>query len=191
MQTPPFIGGQLFNEKQLWLKLIEQTKNLGGHVHSLAKESVELGKININHNSIFQHSRRDYTFPHRYTKDIVFRDKAHCRSVFAAMSEQQRNYANIKQKPGKSQALMNKLLKELCLEIVPESDRHLVTLNPANLLEKTPEKSQLLIHYIHNPLYTKPKVVLDDIKTSANCLLSLNKISKTDLKSAYKKMKKY
>ena len=81
--------------------------------------------------------------------------------------------------------LINELLAAKCLEIVPKSRKDEVTLNPANLLEKRSGKFQLLVHFILNPLYTKPAILLDDIKTSAHCLLDLKTVCKTDLKSAY------
>ena len=81
--------------------------------------------------------------------------------------------------------MINELLSSKCVEIVPKSRKNEVTLNPANLLIKRSGKSQLLVHFIGNPLYTKPAILLDDIKTSSHCLLALKKVCKTDLKSAY------
>ena len=145
--TKPFVAGQLFQDTELWDKLIVATKAVGGHVDPLAAQICRKGMINVRHPKIFNVNKKGVSFPHSQA-DEQYPDYDTMVQHFRSMTEEQRNYSMCKQRPGCMQTLLNRMIREKGLQILMPQDKNLVVLNPVNLLVKDSGKTMLLIHYI-------------------------------------------
>lgn len=135
--TDPFVinlAGTLFENHDLWLKLIDETKAMGGYIDSTAERFVRDAAVDARYHTLFQKSKTNFSFQHRKSKNIIFTDEKHVAQFFRDMNETDRNYKNAKERMGETQAQLNKMLKSRQIEIVPPAHREEVTLNPLNLL---------------------------------------------------------
>ena len=140
------IAGTLFQNHELWIKLLEDTKAMGGFVDPTAEKFVRQASVDARFHSIFQQSKTNFSFQHKMSKNVIFQDEKHVAKFFRDMSEADRNYKNSKEMLGETQAHINKMLKNRQIEIVPAAHREEVTINPLNLLVKPNGKHQILVH---------------------------------------------
>ena len=180
------IAGTLFQNHELWIKLLDDTKAMGGFVDPTAEKFVRQHCVDARYHTLFQKSKVNFSFQHKMSKNVIFKDEKHVAKFFRDMSESDRNYKNAKEMLGETQAQINKMLQHRQIEIVPAAHRDEVTINPLNLLVKPNGKHQILVHWVKNPLYTKPATMLDSIRDNAHVLRKFKSVCKTDLKSAYR-----
>ena len=103
LNAPKFRGGQLFKNHSLWLLLQKENREIGGHENKTTKEFIKAGKIQMDNKTFFNYNKKNFKFPHKMTKDVVFADADHCKSFFRSMSEKDRNYRNIREKMAEAQ----------------------------------------------------------------------------------------
>ena len=103
LDAPKFRGGQLFKNHELWLRLQKDNRALGGHENKTSRAFVKAGKVSIEHPSIFNKNKSNFKFPHKMTKNVIFKDQHHCKEFFRSMSEKDRNYRNIREKMAEAQ----------------------------------------------------------------------------------------
>ena len=179
-----FIACQLFLNTALWSKFITETKNAGGYVHSVIEKMILAGEFDIFHPILHNKNKRDLRFPHSKAKD-TYPDLEALADKFRSMTEYERNYPGAKEQMGETQLAINRLLKQNCISIVDPKDRQKVILNPLNLLTKRSGKTQILVHFIGNSCYNKPKLQLDHLKDTSQKIIGFDTLSKTDLSACY------
>ena len=141
-----FKAGQIFNDKVLWGKLIDATKECGGFVDKTAESVVRKGLVNVRHKVVFNHAKTNVKFPHSKARDSYPNFDA-MTAHFRSMTENDRNYSLCKQRPGCMIRLLNRMIEEGGLKILLPQDKEAVVLNPVNLLVKENGKTMLLVHY--------------------------------------------
>ena len=141
-----FKAGQIFNDKVLWGKLIDATKECGGYVDKTAESVVRNGLVNVRHKVVFNHAKTNVKFPHSKARDSYPNFDA-MTAHFRSMTENDRNYSLCKQRPGCMILLLNRMIEEGGLKILLPQDKEAVVLNPVNLLVKENGKTMLLVHY--------------------------------------------
>lgn len=179
-----FKAGQLFTNTALWSRFINETRNAGGYVHREIEKMILKGEFNILHPILHNSNKQNVSFPHSKAKD-TYKNFEALADKFRNMTEYERNYPGAKENPGDTQITINKLLKEGGLSIVDPTERNNVVLNPLNLLTKRSGKTQILVHFIGNCAYNKPKVQLDHLQHTSQKIIGFETMSKTDLSSCY------
>ena len=180
----PFLACQLFQNTTLWSRFITETRNAGGYVHREIEKMIVNGEFNIFHPILHNNNKQNVRFPHSKARD-TYPNLDALADKFRKMTEFERNYPGAKENPGETQLLMNKLLKQKSISIVDPKDRDKVILNPLNLLIKRSGKTQILVHFIGNCAYNKPKLQLDHLQHTSQKIIAFDTMSKTDLSSCY------
>ena len=103
IEAPKFRGGQLFKNHALWLRLLEDNRQARGHLQPTAKSFIKAGIIDVDHSSIFNAGKENYSFPHKATKGVTFKNFSHQQEFFRNMTESMRNYKHMKENPAKFQ----------------------------------------------------------------------------------------
>ena len=177
---------KLFENQQLWNSLIEETKLEGGHIDKVIESQIRTGKINPCHRTLLDKNRKNLEFKHR-NSPTRFDNLELLRQHFFNMSEKNRNGLLAQERPGDLQQMLTEMEREGKIEIIQdEVTLQKYTLNPINLLIRPSGKLQLVVHSIYNTCYTRPSLHLDRVKTSAEQLQKVEKMSKTDLAQAYR-----
>lgn len=145
MSEAVFIGAQLFEKGDLWDLLKEETKKAGGHVAPMVEKFIAAREVCAMHPTIFHGNKQMISFPHTNASGS-FDNFSKLTDHFKSLTEKERNYATIKQRPGDAQVMMNQLLRQKCVKIVDPKDLDKLTLNPANILDRSGGKTQLLVH---------------------------------------------
>ena len=179
-----FIAAQLFKNKELWLRVIEETKAQGGYVNRFAEKCVRKTEIDLHDPIIFNKNKSPVKFPHRHAPE-EFSSYSNLCEHFRKLPENLRNYRNARERPGDMQQLINRLLKQRLLKILLPQDPNFVTLNPCNLLIKPSGKTMLLVHWLGNVGWNRPKVKLDHLSENAHRISEFETLSKTDLSNCY------
>ena len=182
------IYAKLFADQPLWNHLIDQTKNAGGHVDRVIESQIRNGALNTCHSSLHDKNRKDLHFKHR-NAPARFENLERLREHFFNMSERNRNGRSALERPGDLMQMLTQYEQDGRIQVITDEvtlDKY--TINPINLLVRPSGKLQLVLHSIYNTCYTKPKLHLDRIKTSAEQLRSVESMSKTDLAQAYREL---
>ena len=177
---------KLFQDQPLWNHLIDSTKQEGGYVDKVIEGQIRTGALNICHPALFDRNKKDLNFKHRNAPGN-FDNLQLLKQHFFNMSERDRNGNLAFERPGDLQQMLTQYERDGRLEIIKdEVTLEKYTLNPINLLVRPSGKLQLVVHSILNTCYTRPKLHLDRVKTSAEQLQSVESMSKTDLAQAYR-----
>ena len=184
MSLDQFKAAKLFENLEKWHFIVAETKKCGGHIDKLAEKVAMSGEVSVTHPMVYHKNKQNVSFLHSKA-DGNFDDMDKLVSHFREMSEKDRNLKNIRTRPGDAQLLINKLLKRECIKIVDPKDKDKLVLNPAGLLDRGKNKTQLLVHYLGNAAYTRPKLKLDQVKHCANQIRQFDRLHKTDLTQAY------
>ena len=184
MSSDTFKGACLFDNTESWDLVTAETKSSGGYVSRMADKFIASREVCILHPKIFHKNKQMISFPHSKA-DGSFDNYEKLTDHFKTLEEHERNYSKIKERPGDAQVMINGLLRKNCIEIVDPKDLEKLTLNPADILDRSGGKTQLLVHWLGNACYSKPKLTLDLLSNCAPQIRNFKALNKTDLKQCY------
>ena len=135
----------MFKNEQNWELCKNETRAAGGFVQPMAEKFIAAKEVCVFHPKIFHANKQMISFPHSKASGS-FENYEKLTEHFGKLEESERNYGNIKKRPGDAQTMINGLLRSKCIEIVAPKDVHKLTLNPADILDRSNGKMQLLVH---------------------------------------------